>query len=72
MPPVFLSFSAMRRAILSADGLVGLIPGKAGRVARAGSNSLQNAVLVMQDEGLEANVNVKAKDTSVKVCIRMI
>jgi hypothetical protein len=70
IPP--LSLSAARSAILSADGLLGLIPGSAGRAARAGADALQKALFVMLDEGLDVDVKAKGGNEDVKVRVRMV
>jgi hypothetical protein len=70
IPP--LSVSAARSAVLSADGLLGLIPGFAGRMARTGSDALQKALFVLLDEGFYTDVKVNSKDERVRVRIRMV
>ncbi|MDR1692286.1 MAG: hypothetical protein LBR72_02920 [Oscillospiraceae bacterium] len=70
IPP--LSLHVARGAILSADGLLGLIPFAAGRTARVGSDFLQKTVAAIQDEGFDVNVNVRSKKETVKVRIHMV
>ena len=72
IPPLFLSVHTVRGAVLSADGLLGLIPGSAGRAARAGQDALQKTLAVLQDEGLDVDVNVRLKHLKVRVLAKMV
>lgn len=72
MPPLFLSICTVRSAIVSADGLTGLIPGGPGRAARAGQDAIQRALAVLQDEGLDVDVNVRRKKEKVRVLVKMV
>ncbi|MDR0292895.1 MAG: hypothetical protein LBH95_01930 [Oscillospiraceae bacterium] len=69
-PP--LSVHTARGAVLSCDGLLGLIPGSAGRAARGGADALQKALAVLQEEGLDADVRVTKADEKVSVRVHMV
>ena len=70
VPP--LALFAVRSALLSADGLLGLIPGGIGRIARNGADGIQRMLAVLLDEGFQADVKVKASDADVRVNFRMV
>lgn len=70
IPP--LSLHVARGAVLSADGLLGLIGGTAGRTARKVSDLIQKSIAVMQDEGLDVDVKVKNQKEDVRVRIHMV
>jgi hypothetical protein len=61
-----------RGAVLSADGLLGLIGGSAGRTARTVSGLIQKSVAVIQDEGLDADIRVRNQDENVNVQVHMV
>ena len=70
VPP--LALYVVRSAVLSADGLLALIPGQAGRIARSAADGIQRMLAVLLDEGFQVNVRVKAADADVRVKFRMV
>ena len=70
LPP--LSLYILRGVILNFDGILGLIPGKAGRALRAGADTLQKAVNILQSEGMEANVKINNPEMAVKVNVKTL
>jgi hypothetical protein len=70
IPP--LAIYAVRSAVLSADGLLGLIPGSAGRKVCAGADAVQMFLGVLLDDGMSVNVKVDSGDERVRVSIRMV
>ncbi len=70
LPP--LSLYVLRHAILSADGLLGLIGGGAGRKARAASDLMQKSLAVLQDEGMDVDVKVTNPEEDIRVRIHTV
>lgn len=70
IPP--LSLYVLRSAILSADGLLGLIRGDAGRMARGGADMMVKALTVLQEKGMDVDVDAGKADEDVRVRIHMV
>jgi hypothetical protein len=71
IPILPIAFCHLRSTAASCDGLLGLIPGQAGRAARGAADIVNNVLAVLMDEGLLVDVRVRSSEENVRVKIRM-